>query len=86
MLNELPYIELSRAARRWIAAGLLFAIRERFIYALEKATMNIGIFKTALILVALAASATAGIYAIQKPYQQERIKFAVHRLLGDRQT
>lgn len=43
--------------------------------------MNIRVIKTTLILIAMAVSVVAGTYAIQKPYQQERIKFALHRFL-----
>ena len=48
--------------------------------------MNITTFKAALVLIAVAVSFVAGVYAIQKPYQQERIKFALCRLLDAKQT
>jgi hypothetical protein len=86
ILNELAYIETRRAAVRWMIGSTLFAIRERTHYELENASMNIRIIKTTLILIALAVSVVAGTYAIQKPYQQERIKFALHRLLDAKQT
>jgi hypothetical protein len=86
MLNELAYIESSRAAVRWVIGSMLFAVRERTIYQLEKAFMNNRIFKTALVLVVVAVSGVAGMYAIQKPYQRERIKIEVHRMLVARQT
>lgn len=86
MLNELAYIESRPAAVRWILECTLFAIRERTIYQLGEASMNIRTFKTALVLVAVAVSAVAGVYAVQKPYQQERIKFTLHRLLDARQA
>jgi hypothetical protein len=86
MLNELAYIESRRAAVRWIIEGMLFAIKERTIYQLEKSFMNIRTLKTLLVLFAAAVSIVAGIYAIQKPYQQERIKIALHRLLEAKQT
>jgi hypothetical protein len=81
MLNELAYIESRQAAVRWMIGSMLFAIRERTTYELGKASLNIRPFKMALVLVAVAACAVAGIYAVQKPYQQERIKFALHRFL-----
>lgn len=84
MLNELAYIETRRAAVRWAIGSTLFAIRERTHYALENASMNI--IRTSLILIAMAVGVVAGTYAIQKPYQQERIKFALHRLLEAKQT
>jgi hypothetical protein len=86
MLNECAYIESRREAVRWIVESALFAIKERTIYELEKASMNLRAFKTALVLIAAAVSFVAGIYAIQKPYQQERIKFALCRLLDAKQT
>lgn len=86
ILNELAYIETRRAAVRWIIGSTLFAIKERTIYELENASMNIRVIKTPLILIAMAVSVVAGTYAIQKPYQQERIKFALHRLLNAKQT
>jgi len=82
ILNELAYIGTRRAVMRWIIGSMLFAIRERSIYELEKASMNIGTVKTILILGAVAVGVVAGTYAIQKPYQQERIKFTLHRLLN----
>lgn len=81
ILNELAYIETRPAAVRWIIGSTLFAIRERATYQLENAFMNIRAIKTTLILIAMAVSVVAGTYAIQKPYQQERIKFALHRFL-----
>ncbi|MCS0608887.1 hypothetical protein NX773_12000 [Massilia solisilvae] len=86
ILNELAYIETRRAAARWIIGSTLLAIRERVTYQLEHAFMNIRIIRTSLILVAIAVSVVAGTYAIQKPYQQERIKFTLHRLLDAKQA
>jgi len=86
MLNELAYIETRRAAVRWIIGSMLLAIRERSTYELEKASMNTGTIKTILILGVVTVGVLAGTYAIQKPYQQERIKFALHRLLDAKQS
>lgn len=86
MLNELAYIESSRAATRWVIGSMLFAIKERTTYELEKAFMNNRTFKTALVLVAVAVGSVAGMYALQKPYQRERIKIELHRMLVARQT
>lgn len=86
MLNELAYIESRPAAVRWILECTLFAIRERTTYQLKEASMNIRTLKTALVLVAVAVSVVAGGYAVQKPYQQDRIKFTLHRWLDSRQT
>jgi hypothetical protein len=81
MLNELAYIESGRVAVRWIIESMLFAIRERTTYELAKASVNIWTSKMALVLIAAAVCAVVGIYAVQKPYQQERIKFVLHRFL-----
>lgn len=81
MLNELAYIETRQAAVRWMIESMLFAFRERSTYELGKVSLNIGPFKMALTVIAVAACALAGIYAVQKPYQQERINFALHRFL-----
>lgn len=86
MLNELAYIKTRRAAVLWIIGSMLFVIKERTNYELEKASMNMKIARTALIIIAMAVGVVAGTYAIQKPYQQERIKFALHRLLDAQQT
>jgi hypothetical protein len=63
MLNECAYIESRRKAVRWIVESALFAIKERTIYELEKASMNLRAFKTALVLIAAAVSFVAGIYS-----------------------
>ena len=86
MLNELAYIESSRAAVGWVIGSMLFAVRERTIYQLEKALMNNKVLKTALVLVAVAVSGVAGTYAVQKPYQKERIKVELRRMLVARQS
>jgi hypothetical protein len=86
VLNELPYIESRRAIFRWVIESTVFAVRERITYELENSTMNLRVFKTTIILIAIAVSAVVGTYAIQKPYQQERIKFTLHRLLDAKQT
>jgi len=86
MLNEAAYIETRQAVVRWMIGSLLFAIRERTNYELEKASMSTKTVGTVLILITMAIGLVAGTYAIQKPYQQERIKFAVHRLLDAKQT
>lgn len=90
MFNELVYIESQRKAIRWIAESMLFVIQERITYELEKVSMNTRTIKTALILALVLNTATlgivAGIYSIQKPYQQERIKFALCRFLDVKQS
>jgi hypothetical protein len=84
ILNELYFIEPRRAVLRWMIGSTLVAIKERTTYELENASMNM--IRTSLIVVAMAVGIVAGTYAIQKPYQQERIKFALHHLLHAKQT
>lgn len=86
MLNECAYIESRPAAARWIIEGTLLAIKERTIYQLETIPMNIRVFKAGLVLITAAVAVIVGVYAIQKPYQQERIKFALCKLLDTKQT
>lgn len=86
MLNECAYIESRRQAFRWIVESTLFAIKERTTYELEQASMNIRTLNAALILIAAAVSVVAGTYAVQKPYQQERIKFTLCKWLDTKQT
>jgi|SRR5471030_2042251 len=90
MLNEFVYIESRRKAVRWIAESMLFVIQERTTYELEKVSMNIITIKAALVLAFVINTAilgfVAGIYSIQKPYQQERIKFALCRFLDVKQS
>ena len=70
MLNESEYIESRSEAVHWIVQSVLFTIKERSIYELEKTLMNYRAFTGALSLIALAVGLIAGTYAIQKPYQQ----------------
>jgi hypothetical protein len=86
VLNELAYIESRRAIVRWIIESTMFAVRVRITYELENTSMNLRSFKTTIILFVIAVSAVGGTYAIQKPYQQERIKFTLHRLLDTKQA
>jgi len=79
MLNELAYIESRRAAVRWITGSMLFAIRARVVHELEKASVN-RLSQKVSVLIVVAICVVAGIYAVQKPYKQERIKFVLHRV------
>lgn len=85
MLNECAYIKSRRKTFRWIVGIMLFTLKERTIYELEKTFMNMKTFTSALAFIALAVGFIAGIYAIQKPYQQERIKIALCRFLDVKQ-
>lgn len=73
MFNEMAYIRSRRAAWHWLFGCTLLAVKERASYELVRAFMPNGIFKTFLKLSAAAVIAVIGLYAIQKPYQRERI-------------
>ena len=78
MLNELAYIESRGAAVRWIIGSMLFAIRARVAHELGKASGH-RISQKVFVVIVVAICTVAGIYAVQKPYKQERIKFVLHR-------
>ncbi|WP_188795217.1 hypothetical protein [Dyella nitratireducens] len=73
MLNEMAYVKSRRAAWHWLLGCTLFAIRERASYELGGVFMNRRIFKFLFGLSAASVIAVTGVYAIQKPYQRERI-------------
>lgn len=77
MLNEIAYVRSRRAALCWVLGSTLFAIRERASYGLVSALTLRGAHKALLGLSAAAVIAVIGVYAIQKPYQRERILLVV---------
>jgi hypothetical protein len=77
MLNEVEYVESSQHVLRWIAGSVLSAMKVRVSYEMERTFMSRGILKTFLALCAVMVVAVGGVYAIQKPYQRERIKLVV---------
>lgn len=77
MLNELAYIESRRAAWRWLLGCTLLAAKERAFYELRRTCMPNGIVKKLFTLSAVAVLAVLGLYAMQKPYQRERIRIAL---------
>lgn len=77
MLNEIPYVRSRRAALSWALGSTLFAIRERASYELVSALTFRSPHKALLGLSAAAVIAMIGVYAIQKPYQRERILLVV---------
>lgn len=77
MLNEIAYVGSRRAALCWALGSTLFAIRERTSYALASALRFRRPHKALLGLSAAAVIAVIGVYAIQKPYQRERILLVV---------
>lgn len=77
MLNEIAYVRSRRAALSWVLGSTLFAIRERASYELLSAPTLRGTLKTLLGLSAAAVITVIGVYAIQKPYQRERILLVV---------
>jgi hypothetical protein len=77
MLNEMAYIPSRRAAWYWLLGCTLFAIRQRASYELVRACMPNGILKTFFKLSVASVVVVAGVYAMQKPYQRERIWMTV---------
>jgi beta-lactamase regulating signal transducer with metallopeptidase domain len=76
MLNEVEYVE-SQHMLRWIAGSVLSAVKARVSYEMERTFMSRGILKTFLALCAVMVVAIGGVYAMQKPYQRERIKLVI---------
>jgi hypothetical protein len=62
---------------RWIAGSVLSAMKVRVSYEMERTFMSRGILKTFLALCAVMVVAMGGVYAMQKPYQRERIKLVI---------
>ena len=77
MLNEMACAGSRRAALHWMLGCLWSAIRERTSYELGRALMTRRTLRTLFGLCAASVIAVAGIYALQKPYQRERIVMAV---------
>lgn len=77
MLNEAEYVESSQHVLRWVAGSALSAMKVRVSYEMERTFMSRGILKTFLALCAVMVAAMGGVYAMQKPYQRERIKLVV---------
>ncbi|MFK2889911.1 hypothetical protein [Dyella flagellata] len=73
MLNEMAYAGSHRAALLWVLGCTLFAIRARTAYELERTFMSRRILRALLGISAASVIAVVGVYAIQKPYQRERI-------------
>lgn len=76
MLNEVAYVGSSRHMLRWIAGAVLSAMKVRVSYEMERTFMSRGILKTFIALGAVVIT-MVGVYAIQKPYQRERIKLVI---------
>lgn len=77
MLNEAAYIESPRHALRWIFGSVLSSMKARASYEMERAFMSHRILKTFITLSVLAVATLIGVYAVQKPYQRERIKLVI---------
>lgn len=77
MLNEVAYVESSRDVLRWIAGSVLSAMKVRISYEMERTLMSRGILKTFVALGVVMVITMVGVYAIQKPYQRERIKLVI---------
>ena len=77
MFNEVAYVRSRRAALRWVLGSTLFAIKARASYELVSALTLRRPHKVLLGLSVAAVIAVIGVYAIQKPYQRERILLVV---------
>lgn len=81
MFNEIAYIPSRRIALRWVLGCTLLAVKERTSHELEGIFMQHRTLKTLLGLGAASVIIVAGLYAVQKPYQRERISITLHRIL-----
>lgn len=77
MLNEVAYIGSRRTAVSWALGCMVFAIKERSSYEFARALPTHAILKTLLGVSAALIVTVTGVYAIQKPYQRERILLIV---------
>lgn len=83
MINEAAYIESWQQVLRWIFGSALGAMKARTSYEMERTFMTRGFLKTSLTFSAVIVVALIGVYAIQKPYQRERIKLVIlHHIEG----
>lgn len=82
MLNEMAYVGSRRIAWRWVLGCILFAIRERASYQLTKTFATHRILKTVFGLSAAFVFVVAGVWMVQKPYQQERILITIFHHAG----
>lgn len=76
-LNEVAYIESRRAALSWALGCMLFVLKERSSHEFARALPSHTILKALLGVSAALAITATGVYAIQKPYQRERILLLV---------
>lgn len=76
-LNEVAYIGSRRAALSWALGCMLFALKERSSYDFGRAIPTHLTLKTLVRVSAMLAIAVVGVYAIQKPYQRERISLTM---------
>lgn len=86
MFDEIAYIPSRRSTLRWALGCTLLAVRERTSYELERTFMHHRVLKTLLGLGAASVILVAGLYAVQKPYQRERISITLHRILEAKQA
>lgn len=77
MLNEMAYIPSHRSAWRWMLGCLLFTAKERASYELTKPATTRRTVKLLFGLAAAFVIAATGVYAMQKPYQRDRIRLFV---------
>ncbi|MGH7044605.1 MAG: hypothetical protein ACREFY_21070 [Acetobacteraceae bacterium] len=86
MFNEIASIPSRRTALRWVFGCTLSAVRERTSYELGRTLMHHRVLKTLLGLGAASVIIVAGLYAVQKPYQRERISITLHRIFEGKQA
>lgn len=86
MFNEIACIPSRRIALRWVLGCTLLAVRERTSYELGRTFVHHRVLKTLLGLGAASVVLVAGLYAVQKPYQRERISITLHRIFEARQA
>jgi hypothetical protein len=83
MLNEVAYVQSKRHMLRWIAGCVLSAVKARASYEIERTFMSRGILKKTLVFGSIMILAMVGLYAVQKPYQRERIKLVILQHVED---
>lgn len=86
MFNEIAYIPSRRVALRWALGCTLSAVRERTSYEFGRTFMRHRTLKTLLGLGAASVILVAGLYAVQKPYQRERISITLHQIFAAKQA
>jgi hypothetical protein len=77
MLNEIAFIPSHGSALRWVLGCVLFTAKERASYELTAPVTTRRTVKLLFGLTGAFVIAVTGIYAMQKPYQRDRIALFV---------